>query len=295
MPPIHEMLRSGSTFSFEFFPPRTDQEQGQLEATITDLEPLRPSFVSVTYRGGRSSRERTTRVVLNLLRATDITPMPHLTCVAHPRAELVEILNSFRAAGLENLLALGGDPLPEEAMYRELDYAIELALLGREAGFESIGVAAHPAGHPRSKDLESDRRRLAAKLEVADFAITQFFFHADEYFRLVDDLGRLGVSKPVLPGIMPITNLASVRRMAELSGYAVPVDIVAKITGAGTEPADVRRAGIEVACRLCSELLDAGAPGLHFYTLNRSTATREIYRSLGLAPPAASAPDAAGS
>src|SRR5579859_5198697 len=279
---IGDLLRGGPTFSFEFFPPHNQEERLRLEATLADLQPLSPSFASVTYRGGASSRDLTTRVVLNLLRTTDIVPMPHLTCVAHPRSELVEIVEGFMAAGLENLLALGGDPLPEADMARDLLYAEELVELARTLGLASIGVAAHPAGHPRSPDLASDRRRLAAKLRLADFAITQFFFHVEEYVRLVEELAALGVDKPVIAGIMPITNLKSVARMAELSGYAVPADVVARVEAAGADPRQVRAAGIEVACELCQGLLEQGAAGLHFYTLNRSTATREIYTSLGL-------------
>ncbi len=279
---ITELLRAGPTFSFEFFPPRTDAEQARLEQTIRDLEPLRPAYVSVTYRGGRSSRERTTAVVLNLLHTTPITPMPHLTCVEHTRAELVEIVTGFQSEGLENLLALGGDPVEQPEVTAELQYASELVDLARSAGVGAIGVAAHPAGHPRSPDLASDRRRLADKLRRADFAITQFFFKVEEYCRLRDELAALGVHRPVIPGIMPVESLQSMRRMSELSGYAVPSDVVARIEAAGEEPEAVRRAGIDLACELCRRLLAEGAPGLHFYTLNRSSATREIHRALGL-------------
>jgi methylenetetrahydrofolate reductase (NADPH) len=279
---ISDLLREGPTFSFEFFPPKNDGEQERLQRTIADLEPLEPSFVSVTYRGGRASRERTTTVVLDILRSTRITPMPHLTCVAHPRSELAEIVHGFVAAGLENLLALGGDPLPEEEQYKELEYASELVQLARDLGFASIGVAAHPAGHPRSPDMAADRRRLAQKLELADFAITQFFFNVEEYERLRDELAHLGMHKPVIPGIMPISRLSSITRMAQLSGYALPPAVVERVEAVGEDPEAVRRLGIEMACELCQRLLEAGAPGLHFYTMNTSTATREIYRTLGL-------------
>ena len=279
---ITDLLAAGRTFSFEFFPPKDSEEQQLLTRTIAELQPLRPSFVSVTYRGGRISRERTTRVVIDLLRTTDLTPMPHLTCVAHPRFELGEIIGGFRAAGLDNLLALGGDPLPAEESYKELGYAWELVVLGRRLGFESIGVAAHPAGHPRSPDLVSDRKYLAEKVRLADFAITQFFFKLEEYERLRDDLASLGVTKPILAGIMPITSLVSVQRMAQLSGYAVPADIVRRIEAGGDDKAEIRKRGIEVATELCRDLLAAGVPGLHFYTLNFSKATREIYTNLGL-------------
>jgi methylenetetrahydrofolate reductase (NADPH) len=208
--------------------------------------------------------------------------MPHLTCVAHPRFELGEIVGGFRAAGLENLLALGGDPLPEEESYRELAYASELVELGRRLGFESIGVAAHPAGHPRSPDLRSDRQHLAHKMNLADFAITQFFFKVEEYERLRDEMAAHGITKPIIAGIMPITSLVSVQRMAQLSGYAVPADVVQRIQAGGDDRDEIRRRGIAVATELCRDLLDAGVPGLHFYTLNFSKATREIYTNLGL-------------
>src|SRR2546423_3231150 len=217
---IIDLLAAGRTFSFEFFPPKDSEEQAVLTRTISELQPLKPSFVSVTYRGGRVSRERTARVVIDLLRTTALTPMPHLTCVAHPRFELGEIIGGFRSAGLENLLALGGDPLPEEESYKELEYASELVELGRRLGFESIGVAAHPAGHPKSPDLRSDREHLAFKMNLADFAITQFFFKVEEYERLRDELAAVGVTKPILARLMPITPLVSVQRMAQLSGDA---------------------------------------------------------------------------
>src|SRR6185503_2615677 len=214
---IVDLLATGQTFSFEFFPPKDNEEQQLLTRTISDLQPLNPSFVSVTYRGGRISRERTTRVVVDLLNTTDLTPMPHLTCVAHPRFELGEIIGGFRAAGLENLLALGGDPLPAEESYKELEYASQLVELGRRLGFDSIGVAAHPAGHPRSPDLKSDRIHLAEKMRVADFAITQFFFKVEEYERLRDEVAALRVIKPILAGIMPITSLAASRPAAMIA------------------------------------------------------------------------------
>jgi len=288
---ITDLLAAGQTFSFEFFPPKDETEQKLLTRTISDLQPLRPSFVSVTYRGGRISRERTTRVVIDLLRTTDLTPMPHLTCVAHPRFELGEIIGGFRAAGLENLLALGGDPLPAEESYKELEWASQLVELGRRLGFESIGVAAHPAGHPRSPDLSSDRQHLAAKLRLADFAITQFFFKVEEYERLRDEVAALGVTKPIIAGIMPITSLVSVQRMAQLSGYAVPDDIVRRIEAGGDDREEIRKRGIELATELCRDLLDLGVPGLHFYTLNFSKATREIYQKLGLVKISESAVD----
>jgi methylenetetrahydrofolate reductase (NADPH) len=281
---ISEMLARGATYSFEFFPPKNDAEQATLVRTLRELEPLAPSFVSVTYRGGRESRQRTHDLVAGMLRTTTLTPMAHLICVAHTRLELAEILVSFRKAGVENLMALGGDPPTDpEAGEGELRYAAELVELARAIGGFSIGVAAHPAGHPSSPDMRSDRDLLAAKLRLADFGVTQFFFEAQEYIGLIQDLAERGVHTPVLPGIMPVTALRSVPRMAQM-GAALPDWAVARLEEASVRGGDeaVRLAGVAMATELCEKVLDAGAPGLHFYTLNRSSATREIYASLGL-------------
>jgi methylenetetrahydrofolate reductase (NADPH) len=282
MPRIADLLAAGRTYSFEFFPPKNDAEHARLVEALLELQPLRPSFVSVTYRGGRSSRQRTHDLVVGMLRTTSLTPMAHLICVGHTRLELAEILVEFGKAGVVNLMALGGDvPTDPEAEAGELRYAIELVELARAIGGFSIGVAAHPAGHPRSPDMKSDRDWLAEKLRLADFAVTQFFFRVEEYLSLVEDLAARELHLPVVPGIMPVTSLSSIGRMAEM-GAAVPAKMAAVLEGAG-DADSVRRAGIEMATQLCQDLLDAGAPGLHFYTLNRSLATREIYFNLGLA------------
>jgi methylenetetrahydrofolate reductase (NADPH) len=287
MTKVADILAAGRSFSFEFFPPKNDLEQAALVRTLRELEPLEPSFVSVTYRGGRSSRERTHDLVAGMLKTTSLNPMAHLICVAHTRLELAEILVNFRKAGVENLLALGGDPPTDpDAVEGELRYAIELVELARAIGGFSVGVAAHPIGHPRSPSMAADRDRLAEKLRLADFAITQFFFRADEYFRLLNDLSARGVDKPVLPGVIPVTSLASIPRMAVM-GAPVPPEDVARMEAAGDEES-VRKVGIEIATELCDALLAQGAPGLHFYTLNRSTATREIYAALGLGAAASS-------
>jgi methylenetetrahydrofolate reductase (NADPH) len=281
---IADLLSRGPTYSFEFFPPKTDAEQSTLVRTLRDLEPLAPSFVSVTYRGGADSRQRTYDLVTGVLRTTTLVPMAHLTCVSHSRLELAEILVAYRRAGVENLMALGGDPPSDpSAAPGELLHAIELVELARAIGGFSIGVAAHPAGHPAAKSLESDRDYLAAKLTLADFAATQFFFEVEEYSRLLDDLAARGVDKPVLPGIMPVTTLRSIPRRAEM-GAAVPAWMVERLERASVLGGDeaVREEGITLATELCSKLLAAGAPGLHFYTLNQSRATHEIYEALGL-------------
>ena len=239
-------MPTGRTFSFEFFPPKSDAEHARLVETLLELQPLRPSFVSVTYRGGRSSRQRTHDLVVGMLRTTTLTPMAHLICVAHTRLELAEILVDFRKAGVENLMALGGDPPTDPGCRRgELGHAVELVELARAIGGFSIGVAAHPAGHPRSPDLRADRDRLAEKLRLADFGVTQFFFRVEEYLALVDDLAARGISTPVVPGIMPVTALSSIGRMAEM-GAAVPADMAARLEAAGDRgvgPPDGHRDG----------------------------------------------------
>jgi methylenetetrahydrofolate reductase (NADPH) len=281
---IAALLAASRTLSFEFFPPKSDAEASTLATTLEALEPLAPSFVSVTYRGGAESRQRTFDLVARIKQTTSFEPMAHLICVAHSRAELVEILEQYRAIGVENLMALGGDPPTDpDAPRGELVHALELVELAREVGGFSIGVAAHPAGHPRSRSLAEDREHLASKLEQADFAITQFFYSPDEYTDLLADLDKLGVRKPVLPGIMPVTSLASLPRLAQM-GAAAPLWAVERLEAAdalGSKEA-VRAEGVALATELCAALLEAGAPGLHFYTLNHSSATREIAQTLGL-------------
>ena len=221
-----------------------------------------------------------------MLHTTTLNPMAHLICVAHTRLELADILVSLRKAGVENLMALGGDP-PQDptAGPGELAFAAELVHLARAVGGFSIGVAAHPAGHPRSADLASDRDYLAAKVALADFAITQFFFEASEYEGLVADLGERGVETPVLPGILPVTSISTMSRLGAM-GAAAPQWMEARLRTADERGgADaVRKEGVELATELCARLLAVGVPGLHFYTFNTSSATREIYAALGLGP-----------
>ena len=280
---IGDLLREGRTFSFEFSPPRSAAATLSLGRTIAELEPLAPSFVSVTYGAGGSTREFTRDTVLWVRRETAIPPMAHLTCVGHTRAEIESLISVYVEAGVENVLALAGDPPVDGGPPVTSDYAraVDLVAHLREIADLSVGVAAHPEGHPRSPDLATDRRHLATKLAAADFAVTQFFFEASQWISLVEDLAALGVDKPVIPGIMPVTNIGQVRRMAELSGAEFPAWLATRLEEA-SGPDEVRRIGVEVATQLCADLLAAGAPGLHFYTLNKSTATREIYAHLGL-------------
>src|SRR5438105_8612843 len=211
------LLAAGTTYSFEFFPPRSDEAEAQLTRTLAQLEPLQPSFVSITYGAGGSTRDRTHRLVVDVLRRTAMTPMAHLTCVGHSRAELVDILERYRHDGVGNILALRGDPpagidLPGG----DLRHALELVELARELGPFSVGVAAHPEGHPQAPDRDSDRRHLATKLARADFAVTQFFFRGEDYLALVEDLAGRGGAKPVIAGMMSVPHCARIERFAPL-------------------------------------------------------------------------------
>ena len=279
---IDELLAAGPTRSFEFMPPKTVEESADLAASLEDIQPLQPSFVSVTYRGGRESRQRTYDLVNQIERDGYVTAMAHVICVGHTRAEMRDLLKNYTDAGVVNIMALGGDR-PNDAFgaASEFDYAIDLVELTREIGDFSIGVAAHPNGHPRSPDRRSDRRFLAEKLAMADFAVTQFFFESSDWTRLVEELAELGVTKPVLPGIMPVTTISGIERMRVMGG-PVPDSLAQRLTEAhqrGGAP-EVRAEGIRAAITLCQELIEANAPGLHFYTLNRSTTTSEIYHAL---------------
>jgi methylenetetrahydrofolate reductase (NADPH) len=280
---IADMLARGRTFSFEFFPPKTDEAQAQLTATIADLARLHPSFFSVTYGAQGTTRSRTRDVVVDMARNGIVAPMAHLTCVGHTHAEIDSLLADYQSAGVQNILALGGDLPADGTDPGPSDFRFALDLVEHlRANFDvCIGVAAHPEVHPRSPSRESDRRHLAAKLRLADFAMTQFFFDVEHYVRLVDELAELGVEKPVIPGIMPVTNKNQIVRMAQMSGAAIPAWLTDRLAPV-EDAADVRRIGVEVATKLSEDLLAAGAPGLHFYTLNRSTATREIYANLDL-------------
>ena len=280
---IADLVAAGPTYSFEFGPPRTPEQEERLDKTLLELEPLGPSFVSVTYGAGGSTRDVTERVVQHIATGTSMTVMPHLTCVAHTRPQLIEIIGGYRDAGIENLLALGGDP-PEDGVEYPADftYATELIELAREVGDFSIGVAAFPENHPRSPDTASDRAFLAAKLRMADFAITQFFFDADDYFRMLDELAALDVHTPVLPGVFAFVNVEQARRFAGINATTIPDELQRKMDLADGTPSAVRELAVETCTALGERLLAGGAPGLHIYTLNFSRATKEIWANLGL-------------
>jgi methylenetetrahydrofolate reductase (NADPH) len=284
---LGELIREGGrSFSFEFFPPKDEAGETQLWNAIRALEPYQPTFVSVTYGAGGSTRDKTIGITGRIARETSLIPMAHLTCVGHTREELESILDAYVAEGVNHVMALRGDP--QEGPRAEwtpteggLNYAVELVELARSRGDFRVGVAAFPEGHPSAESRDADADVLVAKARAgAEFAVTQMFFRAEDYFDLVKRVRDRGVDIPILPGIMPILNLNAIRRQGELIGTSVPDEIVERITAAGPEPADVRAEGIKLAAELCDELLEGGAPGLHFYTLNRSKATLEIFERL---------------
>lgn len=284
-----ELIGEGErSFSFEFFPPKDEAGEEQLWRAISELEPYRPTFVSVTYGAGGSTRDSTVRITGRIARDTSLTPMAHLTCVGHTRAELEEILDRYAEAGIHHVMALRGDPsegprAPWTPTEGGLTYATELVELARSRGEFRIGVAAFPEGHPTAASLDHDADVLVAKARAgAEFAVTQMFFRAADYFGLVERVRDRGVDMPILPGIMPILNLNAIRRQGELIGADVPDELVARISAHDGDAAAVRAEGIAVAAELCQELLEGGAPGLHFYTLNRSKATLEIFAALNM-------------
>lgn len=284
---VGDLLAAGSqSFSFEFFPPKTDVGEQALWTALGELEQLAPTFVSVTYGAGGTTRDRTVAITGRIAKDTSMLPVGHLTCVGASVDELRAVIGEYEAAGVHNVLALRGDPPsgPGGAWDPHpggLNYASELVSLVRGSGDFCVGVAAFPDPHPASGSHQVDVEVLRAKQDAgAEFAITQFFFKSQAYFDLVAMASAAGVTIPIIPGIMPVTNLAQITRFAALSGADFPPDFASEFQQVGES--GVRELGIAKASELCRDLLDGGAPGLHFYTLNRSTATREIYAQLGL-------------
>jgi methylenetetrahydrofolate reductase (NADPH) len=287
---------SQPTLSFEFFPPKTPKGFENLWRAIGRLEDLSPDFVSITYGAGGSTQEGTLAVVHRILAETALLPVMHLTCVGAARSQLVEFAGELLDAGITNVLALRGDPPggPGGTWAQApggLRYASDLVHLLRQLGPFCIGVAAFPEGHPESSDLDDDARWLAAKCRAgADFAITQFFFDVRQYRDLVDRLRSHGCETPVIPGVLPVTNPAQTRRFAKLAGATIPPDVDERFRAVEHDPTAVYEVGVEVACDLSRDLLALGAPGLHFYTLNRAAATMDVIAELRLDASARTSP-----
>ena len=287
IPAIGELIRRPRpTFSFEFMPPKSQDAERQLWQTIRELEPLRPDFVSITYGAGGSTRDTTVSVTERVATETTLLPMAHLTAVNHSVAELRNVIGRLAGAGIHNVLAIRGDPPGDPAgewiQHPEgVRYAEELVRLLRESGNFSVGVAAFPYKHPRSPDIESDTRNFIRKCRAgADFAITQMFFQADEYLRLRDRVAAAGCDTPIVSGVMPVVRMATIARSEHLSGAPFPPALLARFERVAGNDAAVRALGIELCAELCRRLLDEGVPGIHFITMNRSTATREVWQQL---------------
>ena len=289
---VRELLQADQpTWSFEFFPPRDEAAEAQLWTALRQLERLRPSFVSVTYGAGGSTREGTVSVTERIATDTTMLPLAHLTAVDHSVSELRHVVSRLATVGVRNLLALrgdppGADPQAEWVPHPEgVRHAAELVELIKGIGDFSVGVAAFPERHPRSPDVETDTDMFVAKCRAgADFAITQMFFQVEDYLRLRDRVSARGCDVPVIAGVMPVTNARQITRIVQLSGQAFPTELAdtfAELDGDAPEnKRAVRAYGVEVATDMCRRLLDEGVPGIHFITMNRSTATREVFAHL---------------
>ena len=284
-----EMSGGTPSFSFELFPPKTDEGEQALWETVRALQSLEPTFVSVTYGAGGSTQDRTVRITGEIARQTSLRPVGHLTCVGAGRAELRDVIAQYAGEGVNTILALRGDPpqgpgTPWTAHPDGLSNATDLVTLIASMGDFSIGVAAFPEGHPESPSREHDAQVLRMKQDAgADFAITQLFFRVEDYLRLRDLAAAAGCTMPIVPGIMPVTNVAQIERFAMMSGAAFPHELAQRFRAVDGDNDAVAELGVEVATQMCETLLEAGAPGLHFYTLNRSRSTMAVYAALGLA------------
>lgn len=278
-----------TSFSLEFFPPKDLAGEERLWQVLTQLQPLHPDFVSVTYGAGGSTRDRTIRVTTEITARTAIPTVAHLTCVGATKFDLIEILKQYKNSGIKSILALRGDPpggptAAWQSITDGLDHADQLVEMAVKLGGLEVGVAAFPDGHPASNfDLDKDIEVLLRKEELgATFATTQFFFEFEKWQGIVDRLVKNGSKLPIIAGILPITNLKQLSRMVELSGIQIPVQILKRFDNAQDNPQEVKKIGIEIATELGSKLLAANVPGLHFYTMNTAESTIEIANNLGL-------------
>lgn len=276
---------SRPVFSFEFFPPKNEAGQASLASSIAALRPLHPDFCSVTYGAGGSTQSLTRDLLVRMQEETAITPMAHLTCVGHSRGELRKVLSDFRAAGIDNVLALRGDPPKGVAHFEPapggLRYASELAQLARHEFDFCVGGACYPEGHVEQRDAELNIAHAREKVNAgAEFLITQLFFDPRTYFDYVARLRGAGIYVPVIPGIMPITDVGQVERFTSLCGAAIPERLRAELQIAREDKLATLQLGIAYATHQAGRLLEGGAPGVHFYTLNRSASTRAILAAL---------------
>ena len=275
-------------FSVEFFPPRNEVEERVLWRAVRQLEPLDPAFVSITYGAGGSTRDRTVRTTARIAQETTLVPLAHLTAVDHSVAELRNVIGWYAAVGVRNVLAIRGDPPagPSAEWIPHpygIQYADQLVRLVRSLGPFCTGVAAFPTGHPRSPDLDIDTDNLVGKIRAgAEFAIAQLFFRAEDFLRLRDRMAARGCDVPVLPGMMPLTTPRTLYKTVELSGSPAPPEVADRLEPLSGDATAFRAAGMDLVTELCQRLLCEGVPGVHFYTFNRSTATREIVQRLGL-------------
>ena len=285
---IERLHQRELVFSVEFFPPRNDAEEHILWRAVRQLEPLDPAFVSITYGAGGSTRDRTIRTTARIAQETTLVPMAHLTAVDHSVAQLRNVIGWYASVGLRNVLCIRGDPAgdPNGEWIQHpngIRYAGELVRLVRSLGPFCTGVAAFPLGHPRSKDIDVDTDHLVSKIDAgADFAIAQLFFLAEDFLRMRDRMAVRGCHVPVLPGVMPLTTPRTLNKTVELSGSPVPAEVAERLEPYVDDAQAFRLAGMDFVTELCQRLISEGVPGLHFYTLNRSTATREVVQRLGL-------------
>jgi len=279
----------GPTFSIEFFPPKDELGESRLWEAVEQIAALNPDFVSVTYGAGGSTRDRTIRIAQELTARSGIATVAHLTCVGSTKSELEGILDQYQAAKISTILALRGDPVggpaaPWVVTPGGFDHADQLVALACARGDFRVGVAAFPDGHPASQgDFAADVNALVRKeSHGASFATTQFFFDLDSYQKLVDDLAKAGSNLPIIAGVLPITSVKQLARMAELGGTPIPPMIMERFELVAGDEGAVSELGIEIATELCIALMRAGAPGIHFYTMNKSAATAVIVKNAGL-------------